>query len=541
MYQAFYRLADSPFALTADPKYFYASQSHREALALVQHQLRRRSGLVVLLGEVGTGKTTLVRHIIGTLGPTTGAAVVLSPPATVDELLQIVSQELQIPCQSGRRAEMIEALSQYLGQEAAAGRDVVIVVDEAQHLSPVLLEEIRLLLSLETAGHLQVILVGQPAFRAKLAWPELRPFRQRIGSVAELTPFCYQETVDYIAHRLKVAGYTGRSLFSRSALLSIHRASDGIPRLVNAICDSCLLRGYAAGAPRIDAQIVKAVLEDRSDVQRDVVTSLIGVRRARPTDRGMRTASRWGWITAVLLLPLVAGTFLLVAPPGGGVALRPPAGPPRDIGEAERQAPAETLQEEAVGPEETVSLPPRAPLELPDNAATSREASQVRRVTVKPGDTIASLVMNVYGRVDYTLLDVVKMANPEVGNLNSIHSGQRLRFPRLEPRAMVQERANGLYRVHLATVWDTSSGEFAHLREAVLKSGRRLYLTPVRLTDDSREPSPFPHYPEVYRVMVGDFADREQAEAFYRMFQGRLDAPRAASPAGHPSPSGLER
>ncbi|MGH7264548.1 MAG: LysM peptidoglycan-binding domain-containing protein [Candidatus Rokuibacteriota bacterium] len=159
----------------------------------------------------------------------------------------------------------------------------------------------------------------------------------------------------------------------------------------------------------------------------------------------------------------------------------------------------------------------------PQSLTDASHPAGVPEVIVKPGDTIAGLVTGAYGRLDYTLLDFAKLANPDVGDLNSIRVGQRLRFPRFEPSAMVQKGENGLYMVHLLTVWDTSNREFAQLREAVLEAGRTISVVPVRLTAALGVPSAFPRYPEVYRVMVGDFPDREQAETFYRTFQGRSE------------------
>ena len=250
MYAQFYGLRESPFALTPDPRYLFMSEPHKEALASAVYGVQERKGFVLILGEVGTGKTTLIRHLLGRFGPNIRSVFVFNPAVSFMELLQLMLRDLELPCPSMRRVEMIDTLNDYLLKEAAAGRYVVVIIDEAQHLSPTVLEEVRMLSNLETArGKLiQILLVGQPELGEKLGRPELRQLRQRISLVAELKPLSYEDTVRYITHRLEVAGREGGGLFSRRALKVIYRASGGIPRLVNVICDKALVLGYGAEA-----------------------------------------------------------------------------------------------------------------------------------------------------------------------------------------------------------------------------------------------------------------------------------------------------
>ena len=270
MYAQFYGLRESPFALTPDPRYLFMSEPHKEALASAIYGVQERKGFVLILGEVGTGKTTLIRHLLGRFGPNIRSVFVFNPAVSFIELLQLMLRDLELPCPSMRRVEMIDTLNDYLLKEAAAGRYVVVIIDEAQHLSPTVLEEVRMLSNLETArGKLiQILLVGQPELGEKLGRPELRQLRQRISLVAELKPLSYEDTVRYIAHRLEVAGLEGGRLFSRRALKVIYRASGGIPRLVNVICDKALVLGYGAGVKVIKSRIIKEVLKDWKPFQR---------------------------------------------------------------------------------------------------------------------------------------------------------------------------------------------------------------------------------------------------------------------------------
>jgi len=283
MYAQFYGLRESPFALTPDPRYLFMSEPHKEALASAVYGVQERKGFVLILGEVGTGKTTLIRHLLGRFGPNIRSVFVFNPAVSFIELLQLMLRDLELPCPSMRRVEMIDTLNDYLLKEAAAGRYVVVIIDEAQHLSPTVLEEVRMLSNLETArGKLiQILLVGQPELGEKLGRPELRQLRQRISLVAELKPLSYEDTVRYIAHRLEVAGREDGGLFSRRALKVIYRASGGIPRLVNVICDKALVLGYGAGAHVIRGRIIKEVLKDWKPFQQRVAGPTPPLARSR--------------------------------------------------------------------------------------------------------------------------------------------------------------------------------------------------------------------------------------------------------------------
>src|SRR5215831_11598059 len=285
MYAQFYGLTESPFALTPDPRYLFMSEPHKEALASAVYGVQERKGFVLILGEVGTGKTTLIRHLLGRFGPNIRSVFVFNPAVSFTELLQLMLRDLELPCASMRRVEMIDTLNDYLLREAAEGRYVVVIIDEAQHLSPAVLEEVRMLSNLETArGKLiQILLVGQPELGDKLARPELRQLRQRISLVAELKPLSYEDTERYVQHRLEVAGLSGQGVFTRRALAIIYRASGGIPRLVNVICDKALLLGYGASAKKVGGRLVKEVLKDWAPFRRRSLSTAPRARGRAPS------------------------------------------------------------------------------------------------------------------------------------------------------------------------------------------------------------------------------------------------------------------
>lgn len=537
MYSQFYGLRESPFALTPDPRYLFLSEPHKEALASAVYGLQERKGFVLILGEVGTGKTTLIRHLLGRFGPDIRTVFVFNPNVSFLELMQLILRDLELSCPSLRRVEMIDTLNEYLLKEAWAGRYVVLIVDEAQHLSPAVLEEVRMLSNLETArGKLiQIVLVGQPELGEKLGRPELRQLRQRIGLVAELKPLSYGDTVKYVAHRLDVAGHTGQPIFTRRALKIIHRASGGIPRLINVLCDKSLVLGYGAGTREVGGRIVKEVLKDWAAFRRRRRTGLAA--RARSRRMARRRAVAWGpfgRVPAIMLLG-VLWTALVLGLAGHWDAKRLSdfwrgltAGAPRAATVAgERQVPAAELPPRNVLPAAGISVPDDPPKKsegralgpgrtaiLPARPASPKASplslapDQKREIVVRPGDAFSALLVESYGRADLTLLDFVKAVNPDITDIDRLRVGQRLKLPSFEPRALVEQTDGSQYRLHLLTVWDTGSPAYQKVRAALEKAGRQVYVVPLSLTRTDT----------AYRVLVGDFADRREAEAFYRTF-----------------------
>jgi type II secretory pathway predicted ATPase ExeA len=235
-------------------------------LIALRNGVHEQKGLALLIGEVGTGKTTLIRHFLDSCGPDIKTAFIFHTAQSFEELLQMILQDLEVPCRDWQRLEMLEALNAYLLQEAVDGQRVVLIIDEAQRLSMEVLEELRMLSNLETSRHklLQVILVGQLELAAKLRHPNLRQLQQRIAVAAELKPLTAPEVEQYIVHRLKTAGYSGQRLLTRRALRQLYRASGGIPRLINVICDRSLNIGHEKDARQINGWMIQQALRERS-------------------------------------------------------------------------------------------------------------------------------------------------------------------------------------------------------------------------------------------------------------------------------------
>jgi general secretion pathway protein A len=261
MYLTFFGLNEKPFAITPDPRYLYLSERHAEALAHLLYGINEAGGFVQLTGEVGTGKTTIVRSLLAQTPRNAEIALILNPRMTAPEFLLTICEELGIGVPDsalGSLKDLVDILSHYLLRAHAAGKRVVLVVDEAQNLSPEVLEQVRLLTNLETNTQklLQIILIGQPELRELLARNELRQLAQRITGRYHLNPLSRDESLAYVRHRLRVAGAT-TDIFSPAALAEVFRLSQGVPRVINVICDRALLGAYSLDRHRVTGTLVR--------------------------------------------------------------------------------------------------------------------------------------------------------------------------------------------------------------------------------------------------------------------------------------------
>lgn len=310
MYTEFYNLAERPFELTPDPRYVYLSAHHREALAHLKYGVEERKGFIQLTGEVGTGKTTMLDVLVSELDATTVVAKLSY--TTIDELdlLRILARGFGIEEDTGSKAAILDLIRDLFAEWSKDGRNAVFVVDEAQNLSLPVLEEIRLLSNLRVNGKLsmQIILAGQPELRDKLEKNELRQLRQRIGIRYHLTPLSRQETGEYVSHRMSVAGSTER-VFDAEAMRVVYEYSQGVPRVINMVCDRALLAGYAEHKRRVTGNLVRRAidgLEGRPVAVSERATATepeVGESApVRPAERGSRGRVRWAAPLAVALV-----------------------------------------------------------------------------------------------------------------------------------------------------------------------------------------------------------------------------------------------
>jgi type II secretory pathway predicted ATPase ExeA len=266
MYQDFFELNELPFELTPNPRYLFLTKQHREALSILEYGLFSAKGVTVLIGEAGTGKTTLIRAALESERCKNVSCVhVMNPTLTRTEFVEMLSAQFALSSRaSASKAVMLQELDAVLRDRRARGLITALVIDEAQSLSDELLEEIRLLANSETATEklLPLVLAGQPELRDRLNETGLRQLKQRVTLRCEITPFSTQETASYIAQRIRVAGGDAVQLFSREAVMLIHERSGGIPRTINVMCDNALLTACGLGKTRVDSQMVLEVAGD---------------------------------------------------------------------------------------------------------------------------------------------------------------------------------------------------------------------------------------------------------------------------------------
>jgi general secretion pathway protein A len=310
MYTGFYGLREKPFSLAPDPRYLFLSASHREALAHLLYGIEEGEGFIEVIGQVGTGKTTLCRTLLDRIGSDAEIAYIFNPSPSEVELLSAINREFGLPTAARTRTDLLDSLNQFLVEKNAAGRRVLLVIDEAQNLDPAVLEQVRLLSNLETdrAKLLQIVLIGQPELEENLSRSDLRQLRQRITVRWSLRPLSRPEVGEYVEHRLRVAGLADTRLFTSAGLRALTRASRGIPRLINALADRALLAGYTEGRREIDARLIRRAARELP------ATELGGWRAATGLRRGLAAAlvvaGLAGGFLATAFLPRTRGTPL---------------------------------------------------------------------------------------------------------------------------------------------------------------------------------------------------------------------------------------
>jgi general secretion pathway protein A len=373
MYLSFFGLSEKPFAITPDPRYLYLSERHAEALAHLLYGINESGGFIQLTGEVGTGKTTVVRTLLSRVPHHADVAVILNPRMTPVEFLLTICEELGLPIAHADRdsvKHMVDALNRRLLTAHAEGRRIIVIVDEAQNLSAEVLEQVRLLTNLETPTQklLQIILIGQPELRELLDRTDLRQLAQRITGRYHLEPLSREETQGYVRHRLKVAGAAGE-IFTSGALAEIYRLAGGIPRVVNVTCDRALLGAYTQETRRVTASLV---------------------RRAAGEVYGRRFLPPWlGWVIGAVGLAGVAGAALVGWPLWHRqmTALHASAQPPPPMSAAMAASPV--VKPPAAAPAHVAAPAVSINALLAANSASTGDAAAFRRLLSLWGTAMA--------------------------------------------------------------------------------------------------------------------------------------------------------
>src|SRR5438128_2654842 len=358
MYEPFFGLDSSPFGLTPNPRFLFRSKVHHEILSLLLYGVTTSKGVMLLLGEVGTGKTTLCRALLRELPAEAESVLLLNPHLSETELVGAILDDLGLERRGSTRGELMTVLSQYLLAAGGEGKTVVVVVDEAQQMSVGALEQVRILSTLEAPDRklLQIVLAGQPELEAKLARPELRQLNQRIAVRSRLCPLSERETFRYVEHRLRAAGLAGSLPFTWAATARVHRYTRGVPRVINLVCDRALSTAFAGRKRNVDVDTVKAAIcsvEGRPLARwARRVAAAVAVVAAIGTTLGLQWTWRSGWSVQHSSNSVLAAVALPAAP------TRAPT--PRPGNTPEPSSAPDTARVAALSP-----APPAVPLDAP--------------------------------------------------------------------------------------------------------------------------------------------------------------------------------
>ncbi len=460
MYYEHFRLAGEPFSLTPDPAFLFLSEKHREAMAAVQYGLQNGRGFITLIGEVGTGKTTILYSVLSQLGPEVATAYVPYAAHSFDDLLTGALKDLgEQPPPGASRLRLLEVLQRMLLRRDAAGQRTALVIDEAQSVGDATFEELRLLSNFETYTHklLQIVLVGQPELQERLRQQNLRQLQQRVSVRAIINPLDAGEMQAYVLHRLKQVGGDER-LFEPAALRAIVRHARGIPRRANILCHNALLFAFGRSLPLVTVSAAREAIAEMDERNPGVLGR--GTLRRVPAQR--RT---WPWrfpvglASAGALVVIAGGALLLGGRPGGTAASGVSAAtdPPLERPAAAPAAPAPRIEPAAAAAtspapapraavraaEPALAEPPApgpagvaapAPKAGPAVVQAADPAPSARVVNIPPGGSILAAARELYGRFPddaetRALLSEVRRLNPELRDVNLVKAGAAVRFP----------------------------------------------------------------------------------------------------------------
>jgi type II secretory pathway predicted ATPase ExeA len=520
MYTSFYNLREKPFELTPSPRFLYLGEIHKEALALLTYGVMDRKGFVLLTGEVGTGKTTIVQTLLKNLNSSSRYVYLSNPLLSSKEFLLYVASSLGFEPQSGSKASFLVQFQEFLSRMAQDQQNVILIVDEAQKLSYRLLEEVRLLSNMETTDEklINIFLIGQPELNERLMNPKCRPLLQRISVRYHINPLDQKETDDYIKTRLKAAGAKSLSIFPKDVVKLIHEYSQGYPRMINVLCDNALLLGYSRGKKNITPAMIKECYEDLQlplshqpgDSDTKKALDLREQNLSHPIKK--RSFLRPTFFALILVIVIFIGAFTSFGRKYVQSAKLFCEGYfntniTKELITTETQTQRMRIEKNETSPAaETVTIQEKAPEPLPvvqeSQPALVEEPREpyIKAVTVKPGDTLLGLSMKVYGYADDKLLTWLQKENPEIRDVDFIEVGQKIVFSR--PPQSLETLGRPVYSVHVASFKPLALAQ--SLFEKLRKDGYDAYVLPFI----------HPEKGKMFRVAIGAFTNKESAEQY---------------------------
>ena len=422
MYQDYYRLKKEPFHITPDPEFLFLSPSHKQALGSIVYGVQNRKGFVVITGEVGVGKTTIVRSYLERVAKQkTKIIYIFNANVSFGNLLKTIYKELGLDARTDDTVQMLDGLYEVLMEEYKQGSTVLLIVDEAQNMPIETLEDIRMLSNLETSKTklLQIVLIGQPEFEKILNLHELRQLKQRVAIHSIILPFTAKDSLAYIRHRLaKVALLPDAPVFTKSAMKMIVKEANGIPRIINILCDNALITGFGYKKKPVDTKIVKEIVADFKKDEK----------------RSFWEFSVWRWVSASFVIAILMVVLFLLASDKWSLfskAEHPTLA--RTVEIPPVAAKIEPLAETMDPPQNDQAAPSKEEMK-PSEQEKVQEPSEnpfPLSITAKKGNNLFRLTKNVYGYADDKLLAWVKQNNPWIKDINNIPVGMKIIFPEL--------------------------------------------------------------------------------------------------------------
>ena len=480
MYNNYFGFSVSPFCATPDPGFFYTNSVYQEAYASLQYGIEAKKGFIVITGEVGTGKTTLLRKLMHNFEGTIQSVFIFNTYLNFPELLQVILYDLGLAPKEANKVNMLQELNDYLIAQLKQAHIVAVLVDEAQNLSDEALEGLRLLSNLETDQEklIQIVLMGQPELQSRLDRPGLRQLKQRVAFQCRLIPLKEEEVGPYIDFRLRVAGYKGKGLFQRDALQKIALYSNGIPRLVNIICDNALLSTYARSQKTVSGEMIKEVARDLR-----LESPQTSQAKTAPSAPASTIESEGAITKAVTPAPrhrarrairVGIGTCLLVL---GFIAAASAINPKTFLSTFGKsfEVAKHNLNQWALLITHEEAVPEKAKAEV-------KVERKEQRVTVPDGSSIYKIATDAYGAKSVLGMDLIKEFNPQIKNLNRIAAGKDLLLPRLTPETLLRKQSDGSYLLVVASFRSrTEANEYA---ARLSNKGYQVAITPRKVADD---------------------------------------------------------
>jgi type II secretory pathway predicted ATPase ExeA len=502
MYNRHFGFLESPFSITPDPRFYYANSVYLEAYANLRYGIEAKKGFIAITGEVGTGKTTLLRKLIRNFESTTHYVFIFNTDLTFNELLRFILSELGLPTEGKDRLTLIEELNAYSIEQLEKGHIVCLLIDEGQKLSDESLEGLRLLSNLETDREklLQIVLMGQPELNARLDQPNLRQLKQRVAIQCELSPLHDQEVDSYINFRLQAAGYKGKALFHPEAVQKIASYSKGIPRLINVICDNALLIAYAASQKTVSAYVITEVARDlrlRLEAQPGGANNTVNAsapiaERETAVLTALHRASR----QARRLLKATGGMFLFILvvvilasvidpQTFSATAMRILAGVKRNLNQwalLANQKPAPQIANTKPAPQIADTKAEHVELKTVELKNDADLEDKAHRIILPYGSTIYQVATEEYGANAVLGMDLIKEFNPEITNLNWVPAGQQLVLPSLTRETLLRQQLDGSYRVIVGSFLSLKGAD--EFSRRIVKLGHRAVITSIRVSND---------------------------------------------------------